>query len=142
MDRTIVLRKTGSIGSPAAVTVDFPTMLDGSTNHLPTMGQINRLHGPLAFRRLLGISAIRMRALLEMVGYQVQHHQAIYTWERAEREPRNLPKHYWDNRYMCDDAVAAYRRLIAAFVEWASRGVYRARVTGKRLWHVALRRVR
>lgn len=140
MNRTLVQRKPAQNQALVTCNVDFPTRLDGSSNHLPTIAQVKRLHGPLAFRKLLGISAIKMRELLEDAGYRLEHHQAVYTWEKAERTPRDLPKHYWKTRYMPGGAVAAYHRLITAFVEWITRGVYRARVTGKRLWRVTLRK--
>lgn len=140
MSRTAVLQKGAQNRALAVVDMDFPTMLEDISNHPPTMGRLTRLHGPLAFRKLLGVSAIKMRELLDKAGYHVQHHQVIYTWEKAERTPRDLPRGYWRTRYMPDKALAAYHLLVAAFVAWVTRGVYRARVTGKRIWHVAIRR--
>jgi hypothetical protein len=128
--------------SPQALVPAFPTVLDGQSNRLPTIPQIKRLHGPLAFRRLINISAPRMRRLLALAGYELQHHQTLYTWERAERDPRNLPRGYWTKRYMPDEAAKAYHCLVLAFVLWATRGAWAARVTGKRVWRVHLRRTK
>lgn len=119
----------------------LPTLLESKSNRLPTIAQVKRLHGPLALRNLLGVSAATMLLLLRHKGCRVIHRQTIYTWERAEREPRNLPKGYWHKYYMPDDVVASYHAVITEFVLWVTRGAYTARVTGKRIWHVQLRRV-
>jgi hypothetical protein len=83
-----------------------------------------------------------MRDILEAAGAQVRTHQTIYTWERPEREPAGLPCKYWKQRYMPDSVIGAYHAALVIYVEWATRGRYTARVSGKRRWTVTLRRVR
>lgn len=115
-------------------------LLEAQKKGLPTIGQVTRLHGPLALRNLLNISALKMHILLRAFGYDLRHHQTIYTWERAERptEDKPLPRRYWLDRYMPTAAAKAYHRIINALVLLISKGRKRARCTGKRIWRISL----
>lgn len=127
-------------GRPVRLEEAFPTMPIQISNHRPTMAKVERLHGPLAFRALLGVSALQMHDALVRAGCSVQTHQTVYTWERPERCPDELPRGYWRRYRMPAYAVDTYHRLIVAYIEWLTDGRYTARVAGKRVWHITLKR--
>lgn len=134
--------KNGTSGAdPLVENMPFPTWLEGKSNRLPTMERVKRLCGPLSVREALGLSASEMVEALSYFGVNVQHRQAIYTWELAERDPDNLPRRYWKQRATPKKAREAYQKLIVSLAECSSRGKCTARVHGVRTWRVTVVRV-
>jgi DNA-binding transcriptional regulator YiaG len=99
----------------------------------------SRLHGVLSLRKALKVSqSVFARILAHYAGGKVYTKACISNWERAERDPHNLPKGYWRTLAPSKRALAALHRLIIDLVAWATRGRFTGRVSGVRLWRVRL----
>lgn len=94
------------------------------------------VHGPAAFRRLLGVSRAGMVAMLS--GFGVTPLRSTIThWESRENR-RCLNR----RSRMGADSTRAYKRLIAHVCEAATDGEWTAIVHGRVYWRVELREVR
>jgi hypothetical protein len=96
------------------------------------------VRGPLSLRKLSGLSQSAFaRVLAHYVG-QVFERSTVCKWEQAERRKGHVSPTYWRKYFAPTKVIAAMHALIADLVIWASRGQYRARVTGVRVWRVRL----
>jgi hypothetical protein len=112
--------------------------LDSISRHLEAPRFAKKVSGILSLRKALKLSAAKFADLLAYYAGKTYDRRTICNWERAERQPLALPPHYWRKLYAPAKAIAAMHALIADLVTWMSKGRYRARVTGKRVWRVTL----
>lgn len=109
------------------------------SERLLNVSRLVRVVGVLSLRNTLKLSQSAFaQVLAHYAGGKVYTKAAICNWERAEREPGNLPRGYWRKLAPPKKVIAAMHRLITDLVTWATRGRSVARVTGVRVWRVRL----
>jgi hypothetical protein len=112
--------------------------LDSISRHLDGPRFAKKVSGILSLRKALKLSAAKFADLLAHYAGRTYDRRTICNWERAERQPLALPPHYWRKLYAPRKVIAAIHALVADLVTWMSKGRYRARVTGVRVWRVKL----
>ncbi|MCL5997588.1 MAG: hypothetical protein M1546_16260 [Chloroflexi bacterium] len=134
-------------GDGRAIQNASPNVWGVISKHVPNIVVFKTICGPLKLRRILQISQTELSVAL--AAFMDMRRRRTYTRgtmsaceipERFRRRRKKLPYRYWSKRWMPDHVIEAFHAMIVWLVDQFSGGEYRARVTGKRIWRVQLRR--